>query len=91
MQAKLVLGWRSSSAGGASACCAKKLRLVTTKAPNRAAVHGRKRPISEKIINEEEVKMEIQKERQEKLEKRKEVEKTLDSQLNLPDKVIPPS
>ncbi|XP_004303770.1 PREDICTED: uncharacterized protein LOC101298042 [Fragaria vesca subsp. vesca] len=100
MQSRLVLGWGSrgggikNSAGSATACCAKKpelLRLLATKTPDRAAVHGLKRPVTHKIINEEEVKEEIEKAKQEKEEKRKEVEKTVESQLDRPDKIYPPS
>ncbi|CAK7356434.1 unnamed protein product [Dovyalis caffra] len=60
-------------------------RLMTAKAPNRAAVHGTKLPVTE-TIDREEAEKEINKWKEEKEKKRKEVEKIVDSQLNSPDK-----
>ncbi|KAJ4728355.1 hypothetical protein OWV82_001299 [Melia azedarach] len=75
---RLYLGRSCWKAGGAGAAINSSVRLVVTKASNRAAVHGAKVPRT-KGINEEEVEREVEKGKQEKIKKRQEVEKTVDS------------
>ncbi|KAF7813958.1 uncharacterized protein G2W53_027927 [Senna tora] len=56
-------------------------KLMTTKPPSRAAVHGVKAPLPD-IIDKEVVEREIQKAKEEKEAKRKQIEKTLESHIN---------
>ncbi|KAI3984493.1 hypothetical protein MKX01_033986 [Papaver californicum] len=56
-------------------------RLMVTKLPDRAAVHGMK-PLVTETVNVEEVGEEIDKGKQEKEQKIEEVERKIDSQIN---------
>ncbi|EEF24935.1 conserved hypothetical protein [Ricinus communis] len=95
MEGRLVIGWlwRSQNITERSVKNKDELmrRLITTKASNRAAVHGTKRPVTE-TINVLPPKEETDKGKEEKEKKREEVEKTVDSQIreHLHDKPYSP-
>ncbi|KAF3451942.1 hypothetical protein FNV43_RR08038 [Rhamnella rubrinervis] len=79
MQGRLVVGWWSRG-GGLAAKKPELMRLMVTKASNRAAVHGVRPPIPD-TVDKEEVEKEISKGKEMKESKRKRVEETVDSQL----------
>ncbi|KDP40619.1 hypothetical protein JCGZ_24618 [Jatropha curcas] len=82
MEGRLVVGWLWRTQNIADHTVKNRddlmKRLITTKASNRAAVHGTKRPVTE-TINKEEAEKEISKGKEEKEKKREEVEKTVNS------------
>ncbi|CAJ1976059.1 unnamed protein product [Sphenostylis stenocarpa] len=56
-------------------------RSATSKASNRAAVHGVKPPVSH-VIEKEELEKEIQKAKEEKEAQKKQIEKNVESHIN---------
>ncbi|KAK7338193.1 hypothetical protein VNO77_18795 [Canavalia gladiata] len=70
--------WRMSSSNTTSPGFCKS---VTSKAPNRAAVHGVKAPVAD-TLDEEEVQKNIQNAKEEKEAKRKQIEKTIESHIS---------
>ncbi|KAM7480670.1 hypothetical protein LguiA_028883 [Lonicera macranthoides] len=65
-----------------------RLQLMTTKAPNRAAVHGTKLPVTVTLQNREKVEAEIEEGKAEKEKKRKEIEEAVDSMLKTPESCL---
>ncbi|OAY36314.1 hypothetical protein MANES_11G011800v8 [Manihot esculenta] len=80
MEGRLVVGWlwRSQNVGDKLKRDDLMRRVITTKASNRASVHGTKRPVTQ-TIDREEVEKEIHKGKEDKEKKIKEMEKTVDS------------
>ncbi|KAI6671656.1 hypothetical protein NL676_006541 [Syzygium grande] len=85
VQARRLIGrpwtWASPKPPLPTPGCLGRQRLMVTKPPTRAAVHGVKLPVPD-ILDKEEAEKEIEKGKREKEEKRKQLEEAVDAKIN---------